>query len=124
MGTLKPIHMSFAFLLLGLAVLAPLREAAAADTLARVPPNRVCMVNDTAHATDQIPVAVEGKTYFGCCEMCKERLARDTQIRHAVDPVSGRPVDKSIAVIGASANGKVLYFESEKTFASYAGGQR
>ena len=92
---------------------------AAAETLRRVQAKRVCMVNNTVFEKDQIPVAVAGKTYFGCCEMCKGRLAQDASIREATDPVSGKPVDKAKAVIGATPNGKVLYFESDKTFSAY-----
>jgi YHS domain-containing protein len=69
---------------------------------------------------DQIPVQVDGKTYFGCCEMCKGRLAQDASARNATDPVSGKPVDKATAVIGATSDGKVLYFESEQTFSQFA----
>jgi YHS domain-containing protein len=92
---------------------------AVAETLRRVQPKRVCMVNNTVFPKDQIPVTVDGKTYFGCCEMCKGRLAQDAAIRQATDPVSGKPVDKAKAVIGAKPDGKVIYFESEKTFAAY-----
>ena len=90
-----------------------------AEPLARVPSKRVCMVNNTRFDKDQIPVPVAGKTYFGCCEMCKGRLAEDASIRQATDPVSGKRVDKAKAVIGAKPDGKVLYFESEKTFTAY-----
>ncbi len=90
-----------------------------AEPLQRVPAKRVCMVNNTRFDKDQIPVAVDGKTYFGCCEMCKGRLAEDASIRQSTDPVSGKPVDKAKAVIGAKPDGKVLYFESEKTFSAY-----
>jgi YHS domain-containing protein len=92
---------------------------ALAETLERVQAKRVCMVNNTLFPKDQIPVAVDGKTYFGCCEMCKGRLAQDPTIRNALDPMSGKPVDKAKAVIGAKPDGKVLYFESEKTFTAY-----
>ena len=92
---------------------------ARAESIKKVAPKRVCMVNNTLFDKDQIPVAVDGKTYFGCCEMCKGRLAQDASIREAVDPISGKPVDKAKAVIGAKPDGKVLYFESEKTFAAY-----
>ena len=92
---------------------------ALAEPLKRVPAKRVCMVNDTVFDKDQIPVAVEGKTYFGCCQMCKGRLAQDAAIRQATDPVSGKSVDKAKAVLGATPDGKVLYFESDKTFAAY-----
>jgi YHS domain-containing protein len=92
---------------------------AAAGTLEKVPADRVCMVNDTRFPTAQIPVPVDGKTYFGCCEMCKGRLATDTVVRTAVDPVSGKQVDKATATIGAFPNGKVLYFENEKNLNAY-----
>ena len=107
---------------LGLAALLCLTitaSPATAETLERVEAKRVCMVNDTVFPRDQIPVDVDGKTYFGCCEMCKGRLAKDAAVRSATDPVSGQAVDKATAVIGASADGKVLYFESEETFSKF-----
>ena len=107
---------------LGLAALLCLTMTASpatAETLERVEAKRVCMVNDTVFPRDQIPVDVNGKTYFGCCEMCKGRLAKDAAVRSATDPVSGQAVDKATAVIGASADGKVLYFESEETFSKF-----
>lgn len=82
----------------------------------------VCMVNNTYMGRPQIPVVVEGRTYFGCCEMCKGRLERDASARYATDPVSGRQVDKAAAVIGRDAENRVLYFETEATYGQYAGG--
>jgi YHS domain-containing protein len=90
-----------------------------AVALERVAVDHVCMVNDTYFPKPQIPVDVGSKTYFGCCEMCEGRLASDAAVRVATDPVSGRPVDKADAVIGALASGKVFYFESERTLAEY-----
>ncbi|HEX3127450.1 MAG TPA: hypothetical protein VH394_08975 [Thermoanaerobaculia bacterium] len=109
----------FAFALLSLLVFALAVQAAAAPALQRVETKKVCMVNNQVFEKDQIPVTVDGKTYYGCCEMCKERLAKDAAIRSAVDPVSGKTVDKATAVIGALPDGKVLYFESETTFGQY-----
>jgi YHS domain-containing protein len=94
-------------------------EAGVKPALQRVEAKKVCMVNNQVFEKDQIPVTVEGKTYYGCCEMCKERLAKDAALRSAVDPVTGKPVDKATAVIGALPDGKVLYFESETTFGQY-----
>src|SRR5262245_61283291 len=90
-------------LVLGAAVLAvsSLAPRVFAEPIAHVPAKRVCMVNNTVFPEDQIPVAVEGRTYFGCCEMCKGRLAADPSVRTAVDPISGKSVDKAKAVIGA-----------------------
>lgn len=88
--------------------------------LKRVEAKKVCMVNNQVFDKDQIPVAVEGKTYYGCCEMCKERLSKDAAARTAVDPVTGKPVDKATAVIAAMPDGKVLYFESQETYEQYS----
>lgn len=98
----------------------PELTAATPAKLARVDPSFVCMVNNQYMGKAQIPVAVDGKTYFGCCEMCKSRLAQDPESRAAVDPVSGATVDKASAVIGREASGAVVYFENEKNLQLYA----
>ena len=51
--------------------------------------------------------------------MCKERLATDAEARQAMDPVSGRMVDKAAAVIGVLPTGAVVYFESEANLAAH-----
>jgi YHS domain-containing protein len=104
------------FLAALLALAAPLAHA---EALQRVDAKRVCMVNDNLFPKDQIPVQVSGKTYFGCCEMCKERLAADASLRQAVDPVSKKPVDKATAVIDAGPDGRVLYFENAANLEKY-----
>ncbi len=81
--------------------------------------DQVCMVNNQFMGRPQIPVEVEGRTYFGCCAMCKSRLAQDRAARVAIDPFSGREVDKSSAVIAQDQAGAVVYFENEASFASY-----
>ena len=91
-------------------------EAAA---LRQVDPRFVCMVNNSLFDSPQIPVEVGGQTYFGCCPMCKERLATDAEARQAMDPVSGRMVDKAVAVIGVLPTGAVVYFESEASLAAH-----
>ena len=83
-------------------------------------PKKVCMVNNTVFEKDQIPIEVEGKTYYGCCEMCKERLAKDESARYGTDPVSGARVDKATAVIAAQGDGTTLYFENDANFEEYA----
>jgi YHS domain-containing protein len=92
---------------------------AAKPALKRVEAKKVCMINNQVFEKDQIPVNVQGKTYYGCCEMCKERLSKDAEARTAVDPVTGNKVDKAAAVIAALPDGRVLYFESEKTLQQY-----
>jgi YHS domain-containing protein len=87
--------------------------------LTKVDPKTVCMVNEMAMGKDQIPVEVEGKTYYGCCDMCKKALADNAEKRVATDPVSGKQVDKATAVIAAQEDGRVFYFESEENLASH-----
>jgi YHS domain-containing protein len=87
-------------------------------------PKKVCMVTNQLFEKDQIPVAVGGQTYYGCCEGCKQTLRNDPAARTAVDPVSGKKVDKAKAVIGAAPDGKVLYFENEANFKKYSASSR
>ena len=87
--------------------------------LTKVEAKTVCMVNEQAMGKDQVPVEVDGKTYYGCCEMCKKTLAENADKRVAVDPVSGKKVDKAKAVIAAQEDGRVFYFESEETLAKH-----
>ena len=82
-------------------------------------PSQVCMVNNQFMGKPQIPVAVEGRTYYGCCAMCKDKLEKDPAARTAQDPVTGEQVDKTTAVIIKDATGKVLYFASEETLRRY-----
>lgn len=77
--------------------------------------SQVCMVNDTFMNKPQIPVSVEGKTYYGCCEGCVGRLKGDRSVRFSKDPVTGREVDKAAAYIAMQPDGTVLYFESMET---------
>lgn len=95
------------------------QEQAGEPALERVPLEHVCMVNDTYFARDQIPVEVDSKTYYGCCQGCKARLQQDESIRQAVDPLTGEEVDKATAVAVARPNGSVLYFESEENLKRY-----
>jgi YHS domain-containing protein len=90
-------------------------------TLTRVEPSLVCMINDQFMGSPQIPVAVEGRTYFGCCAMCERRLRDDATSRLATDPVTGRQVDKASAVIGRASDGRVHYFESEDSMRRFPG---
>ncbi|GJM15079.1 MAG: hypothetical protein DHS20C13_04060 [Thermodesulfobacteriota bacterium] len=89
------------------------------SALSEVDSKYVCMITDQEFAREQIPVEVEGKTYYGCCEMCKAKIKNNPQSRLATDPVSGNNVDKAEAVIGAAPDGKVFYFESEENLSQY-----
>ncbi|CAN5391942.1 hypothetical protein BH23BAC2_BH23BAC2_23480 [soil metagenome] len=88
----------------------------------QVPNDLVCMVNNAFMGKAQMEVPVDGKMYYGCCEMCVGRLNDDESSRMATDPHSGNPVDKSEAyIVLENENGKVSYFESRENFESYKG---
>ena len=89
------------------------------EGLKKVDSKFVCMVNDNLYPKEQISIAVQGKTYYGCCEMCKDKLANSDAARKAIDPVSNKVVDKAQAVIGATDAGKVFYFESMKNLEQF-----
>ena len=84
-------------------------------------PSQVCMVNDQFFGRPQIPIEVSGRTYYGCCPACKDKLHQEEAARVAQDPVTGEAVDKAKAVIVQDASGKVLYFASEDTLRRYRG---
>ncbi len=79
----------------------------------------VCMVNNKVFDKVQIPVDVEGQTYYGCCSMCKARLEKVVELRQDTDPVSGKMVDKATAAIGATPEGVVYYFENEENLKAF-----
>lgn len=84
------------------------------DGVVQVEAKYVCMINNQRFEKEQIPIKVAAQTYYGCCEMCKEKLRKDAKSRFALDPVSGKKVDKASARIGVDTQGKVYYFESEE----------
>lgn len=85
-----------------------------------VEPSLVCMVNDAYMGKPQIPVPVNGKTYYGCCEMCVDKLNNIESARIAIDPYSGNPVDKSEAyIVLMNPQGAVAYFESEANYNAF-----
>ncbi len=90
------------------------KNALAADLAIEEPQrSRVCMMQDTIMAVPAIPLERDGKTYYGCCEMCKEKIASEpARYTLAKDPLSGKVVDKAVASL-LSVNGRVLYFESD-----------
>jgi len=89
------------------------------SSLTEVDSKYVCMITNQLFVKEQIPVEMEGKTYYGCCEMCKAKIKNNPQSREATDPVSGKKVDKAEAVIGATADGSIYYFESEENLAEF-----
>lgn len=80
----------------------------------------VCMMQDMVMMRKGIELVKDGKKYWGCCEMCKAKMeAEPERYTRAVDPVSGKIVDKAKAAIYA-LDGQAFYFESKKTRAAFA----
>lgn len=78
--------------------------------------SEVCMVtNNVVAGMQMIPVEVEGKTYYGCCQGCVGKLKNNRSARYATDPLTGKEVDKARAFIVADEKNKALYFESRET---------
>ncbi len=87
--------------------------------LVQVETKYVCMINNQKFDKEQIPIEVSGKTYYGCCEMCKQTLRNKPASRMATDPTSGKKVDKAKAVIGATSDGRVFYFENQENLKKF-----
>ena len=116
----KSVALLFAALLLvSVSAIAGENGVRPTGKLTRVETRMVCMINEHAMGKEQIPIEIEGRTYYGCCDMCKKALAADATKRSAVDPVSGKQVDKATAVIAAQEDGRVFYFEDEASLAKY-----
>lgn len=84
-----------------------------------VPNQEVCMVTEAHFARPQIPVPVNGKTYYGCCENCKKTLGESAEARTAKDALTGKSIDKATATIAANTAGHVLYFANKKNFEKF-----
>jgi YHS domain-containing protein len=85
-----------------------------------VPTKQVCMVNDAYMAKDQIPVPVNDKTYYGCCQMCVKTLNEQETARIGTDPLTGEKVDKTEAyIVLLKDDGTVGYFKSEENYMTY-----
>jgi YHS domain-containing protein len=52
--------------------------------------------------------------------MCVERIPKDKKVREAVDPYTGKAVDKASAYIVMISNeGEVAYFENEENYKKF-----
>jgi len=89
-----------------------------------VPSDLVCMVNNAYMGKKQFEVPFEGKTYYGCCNMCVDRIPKDKAARTAVDPFSSKEIDKSEAyIVLVSGEGHVAYFENEQNYKKFMSAQ-
>lgn len=86
-----------------------------------VPNDKVCMVNDRFMGVEQIPIDVEGTTYYGCCQGCVDKLQKNIDnVRFGSSPINDIKVDKANAVIVQDkSNGSVFYFASKQDAQSF-----
>lgn len=86
----------------------------------RVLNSEVCMVNDAYMGKKQIEVPYKGHMFYGCCEMCVERIPKDETVRIATDPQTGAKVNKATAyIILLNEEGSVAYFANEKNYKDF-----
>ncbi|SHF69325.1 hypothetical protein [Pedobacter caeni] len=86
----------------------------------RVLNSEVCMVNDAYMGKKQIEVPFKGEMYYGCCEMCVERIPKDETVRIATDPQTGEKVNKATAyIVLLNEEGSVAYFANEKNYKDF-----
>lgn len=90
-----------------------------------LPKNQVCMVNDAFKPSVQIPVVVNAKTYYGCCQGCVDALKTNDLARSTIDLITGENLDKANAVVilKPGSREQVLYFKSEANAVKYVKGE-
>ncbi len=87
----------------------------------QVPNKQVCMVNNAYMGKDQFEVPFDGKTYYGCCDMCVERIPNDETARKTIDPFTGKQIDKANAyIVLKDQTGNVDYFENEENYKKFS----
>jgi YHS domain-containing protein len=80
---------------------------------------KVCMVNDRYMVVKQLPVEVNGITYYGCCENCVAKIQNNIgDVRYAKDPITGDKVDKASAIIVQNKKDGVVYYFGTKDLAN------
>lgn len=114
----------FAVLVLTLIIITAMDgQAKQSVKVEQVKNDKVCMINNTVMSKPQIPVVVNGKTYYGCCKDCAAKLEGNRSARYAIDPGTGREVDKAQAFITSTPDGDAVYFESRNSAEKYYAAQ-
>jgi len=97
----------------------PTADASKIDV--RLSTELVCMVNDAFMGRKQYPVPVGDKIYYGCCEMCVDKLQNSDKYRYGIDPLTNEKVDKIEAyiVLASEETGAVYYFANEENYEKF-----
>lgn len=116
---LRLIKYAAILLLVPLAIWGIVEAGRSEPALIRIASSNTCMGSNQAQEKAQNYAMVDGKSYYGCTDMCIANLKKNTGFRYRRDPVSGNRVDKALAIVGAKKNGQLLYFESERNLLAY-----
>jgi YHS domain-containing protein len=87
-----------------------------------IPDSIICMVRGDIKSKGSLPIQIEGRTYYGCCEKCLTKLEQNIDnIQYAVDPVSGQTFSKADAIVRQDPQDhkRVLFFKSDETYDQY-----
>ena len=93
----------------------------ATQWLKQVSPEKVNMATNRVAGSQQAPVSIDGRTYFGSGEGHASNLRLNAASRVAIDPYSNKKIDKASALTFADASGRVFYFESENSYSEFVG---
>src|SRR3546814_9013782 len=58
----------------------------------------ICMVSSSFRGKQQLPVIINGKTYYAYCQTCVWKLNHVSELRYATDPLTGEKIDKASAI--------------------------
>jgi len=84
--------------------------------LKKVTSSEVNMVTNRITSEQQDAVEINGKKYFANGKEYAFNLQENASVRFSVDPLTNVIIDKADAVTYSDASGRVLYFESDKSF--------
>ncbi|MGZ2369478.1 hypothetical protein ACXR6G_06805 [Ancylomarina sp. YFZ004] len=87
-----------------------------------IPDSMVCMLGGDIKTKPTLPIEINSKTYWGCCQNCLGKLQRnENNALYALDPLSGESVNKADAIIRQDPqnNKRVFFFKSNETYNQY-----
>ncbi len=87
--------------------------------LRKVDNKAVNMVTNRIWGDGQKAVSLEGRSYYVPNDEYGFALNQNPSLRYATDPLTGRRIDKSVALAYADYEGNVLYFESSESYRDF-----
>jgi len=87
--------------------------------LRKVDNKAVNMVTNRIWGGEQKLVSLDGKGYYVPNDEYGFAFDRNPSLRFATDPLTGKRIDKSVALAYADYEGNVLYFESSESYRDF-----